>query len=464
MFLGNKETIVALSTPQGIGAIGVLRLSGDKSIAITDQIFKGALLQDAKSHTLHFGTIHKQDLTILDEVVVGVFKNPKSYTGEDIIEISCHGSPYIIEQVLNLCIEQGARLAFAGEFTQRAFLNGKLDLSQAEAVADLIASENTAQHKMAWQQLRGGYAKELQSLRERLINFAALIELELDFSQEDVEFVDRSALEKLLIELQTRLHLLADSFRYGNAIKKGIPVAIIGKPNAGKSTLLNALLNEDKAIVSDIAGTTRDVIEDVITIDGIAYRFIDTAGLRATTDIIENLGIEKTLQKSKEADIILLIVEATDSLDEIVSQYKNIPLEKEQDLIILINKSDDLGICNAYDVEEAIMTITKKTALAISAKNKIHIDKIPKILAASIKKSNTIQEDIIVSNQRHFQAIKATLTTIEELQIAMKEGLSGDLISVDIRSALKTLGSITGEVEIDRDILGTIFGKFCIGK
>jgi tRNA modification GTPase len=459
----HADTIVAISTPSGTGAIGIVRLSGLDSIKIADLIFFGATLAQCPTHTLHFGTIREND-TIIDEVVIGIYKNPKSYTGEDIIEISCHGSSYIIEQIVQLCITNGARLAMPGEFTQRAFLNGKLDLSQAEAVADLIASENAGQHKMAWQQLRGGYTKELQLLREQLINFAALIELELDFSEEDVAFADRKALSDLLKNLQERLSSLATSFKFGNAIKKGIPIAIIGKPNAGKSTLLNVLLNEDKAIVSSIAGTTRDVIEDTITIEGIAYRFIDTAGIRITSDEIENLGIDKTWQKAKEAEIILLIVEATDPLEDILEQYKNIPLQENQDIIIVINKSDDLGICNAYDVEEAVITITKKTAIAISAKERLHIEKIPKILAASIKKSSASTADIIVSNQRHYQAILQTISIIEEINTAMQSGLSGEFLSIDIRRALNSLGIITGVVEVDRDILGTIFGKFCIGK
>jgi tRNA modification GTPase len=461
--LKNTDTIVALSTAQGQGAIGVVRLSGSDAFTIADKIFKGARLSKSESHTVHFGTIIN-DNEVLDEVVAAIFKNPKSYTGEDVVEFSCHGSPYIIEQIINLCCAQGARLATPGEFTQRAFMNGKLDLSQAEAVADLIASENAAQHKMAWQQLRGGYGEELKNLREQLINFAALIELELDFSEEDVEFADRTAFEKLIQEIESKLKALAESFKYGNAIKKGIPVAIVGKPNAGKSTLLNALLNEDKAIVSDIAGTTRDVIEDVLTIEGITYRFIDTAGLRTTTDTIENLGIERTLQKAKEADIILLLVDAQDSLDEIIDQYKALKIQANQDLIFLVNKADQIGVCNAYDVEEALMTKTQLKALAISAKNNLHLEKIPQLLKEALLKHNNTQQDIIVSNQRHYQAILQTLDSIAIIKQGMLNGLSGDLLSIDIREALNTLGSITGEVEIDRDILGTIFGKFCIGK
>jgi tRNA modification GTPase len=459
----HEDTIVAISTPSGVGAIGIIRLSGLSSIDIADRIFFGVRLAQCPTHTLHFGTI-RQNENVIDEVVIGIYKNPKSYTGEDIIEISCHGSSYIIEQILQLCIEKGARLAMPGEFTQRAFLNGKLDLSQAEAVADLIASENAGQHKIAWQQLRGGYTKELQQLREQLINFAALIELELDFSEEDVAFADRKALTDLLTNLHKRLSSIATSFKYGNAIKKGMPIAIIGKPNAGKSTLLNALLNEDKAIVSAIAGTTRDVIEDTITIEGVSYRFIDTAGIRTTTDEIENLGINKTFQKAKEAEIILLLVEATDTVNAIIEQYKAIPLQESQDLIIVINKSDDIGICNAYDVEEAVMTLTKKTAIAISAKERLHIEKIPQLLAEYIKKSATSSADIVVSNQRHYQAILQTISIIEEISKAINDGLSGEFLSIDIRRALNSLGIITGVVEVDRDILGTIFGKFCIGK
>jgi tRNA modification GTPase len=401
---------------------------------------------------------------LIDEVVITLYKGPKSYTGEDTVEISCHGSPYIVTILLQACVELGARIALPGEFTQRAFLNNKLDLSQAEAVADVIASENEAQHKIAMQQLRGGFSKELANMREQLINFAALVELELDFSEEDVEFADRTALKTLLVEIQNHLTKLAESFTYGNAIKKGIPVAIIGQPNAGKSTLLNALLNEDKAIVSAIAGTTRDVIEDILNIDGISFRFIDTAGIRNTTDEIESLGIAKTMQKAKEASIVLLLVDVNQPLNDIVAQYQTLDKQPNQSIIIVVNKIDAIGVCNGYDVEEAVATTTKNTAIAISAKDGLHIDKLKKLITDSTNINKVSTQGTIVANARHYQAINATLKNISDVQEGMQASLSGDLLSIDIRSALKNLGSITGQVEVDKDILGTIFGKFCIGK
>jgi tRNA modification GTPase len=460
-----NDTIVALSTPQGSGALAVVRLSGQRCFAIMHQIFSGTDLATTASHTIHYGKIVGSDQQAVDEVVVAVYKNPRTYTGEDVVEVSCHGSSYIVTQIINLCCTHGARLATAGEFTQRAFLNGKLDLSQAEAVADLIASDNAAQHKLAWQQLRGGFSDELKVMREQLINFAALIELELDFSQEDVEFADRSALLALLKELTTRLQNLADSFKYGNAIKKGIPVSIVGKPNAGKSTLLNALLKEDKAIVSDIAGTTRDAIEDVMTIDGIAFRFIDTAGLRETSDTIEQIGIARSRQKIQEADIVLLLCDVAEDVKSIVDESAGLELRADQKLIILLNKVDSFvhGTCSAYDVEEAVATLCKQTCLAISSKSNLHLDALCALLSAHVKARATTS-DIIVSNARHHQAIVKTLDSVQAIDTAMRSGISADLLTTDIRTALHTLGSITGQVEIDRDLLGTIFGKFCIGK
>jgi tRNA modification GTPase len=453
------ETIVALSTGSTAAAIAIIRLSGPEAFAIIDAIFISNTWANAATFTTHFGTIKAE--VVIDEVVIGKYIGPNTYTGQDIVEISCHGSPYIIEQIIDLCITQGARLALPGEFTQRAFKNGKLNLSQAEAVADLIASENEAQHKIAWQQMRGGYNNELKQMREQLINFAALIELELDFSEEDVEFANRDALQLLIKELQGRLQKLASSFKYGNAIKKGVPVAIVGKPNAGKSTLLNALLHEEKAIVSNIPGTTRDVIEDVFVLQGISFRLIDTAGIRDTTDAIESLGIQRTYQKAQQADIVLLLVEARDSVHEIIEQGKQLSLFAHQQLIYLINKIDVTGACDAYDVEEALMTLTGNKALAISAQQPLHLDKLEQLLVAQVQSTT---QDIIVSNQRHYQAIINTLGCLQEVDQAMAAGLSGDLMSIDIRRALQYLGSITGEVEVDRDILGTIFGKFCIGK
>jgi tRNA modification GTPase len=458
-----SDTIVALATGHNIAAISVIRLSGVDAIKIGNSIFVGENLEVANTHTLHFGKIMNKDI-IVDEVLVSVFKGTKSYTGENTIEISCHGSKYICAQIIALCISNGCRLAEAGEFTQRAFLNGKLDLSQAEAVADLIASENRSQHTIAMQQMRGGISTELQNMRNELINFASLLELELDFSEEDVEFADRKAFNNLLLQLEKKLTIISDSFALGNAIKNGIPVAIIGKPNAGKSTLLNVLLHEDRAIVSEIAGTTRDTIEDIINIDGIAFRFIDTAGIRKSEDTIEKIGIEKTFEKIKQAQIILLIVDVLEPIAEIVLQYKNLGLSKNQQAIIVINKIDSYNTCDAYDIEEALMTTLHCKALAISAKQQLHTNKLEKLLidVANLPNGNT--QEIVISNARHLQAIQQTLNAIATIKSGFQENISGELIAIDVKRALHYLGTITGQVEVDRDILGTIFGKFCIGK
>ncbi len=461
--LSPTETIVALATGNNISAISVIRLSGPQTIAIVDKIFKGASLAKAASHTLHFGTIQKND-TIIDEVLVSIFKDGKSYTGEDVVEISCHGSPYICQQIITLCIENGAIMAKPGAFTQRAFLNGKLDLSQAEAVADLIASENKSQHTIAMQQMRGGIRTELQNMRNELIQFASLLELELDFSEEDVEFADRTQFHDLLNKLSNNLEKLAASFAFGNAIKQGIPIAIVGKPNAGKSTLLNLLLNEDRAIVSDIAGTTRDSIEDILHIDGIAFRLIDTAGIRQSEDTIEKIGIEKTFEKIKLAHIVLLIVDAAESMVDMQVQYKQLELQPHQSCLIIINKLDQQSTCNIYDVEESLMTILHCKALAVSAKNKLHTDKIPTLITDMVKLKQGSDQDIIVSNARHKEAIEKTITSLQTIREGLKNNTSGEFIAIDVKTALHYLGSITGQVEVDKDILGTIFGKFCIGK
>jgi tRNA modification GTPase len=458
-----QDTIVAQATGNAAAAIAIIRLSGQKSIEIAQQLCPSKDLSQKASHSAIFCNIVVQGKTI-DEAVVILYKAPKSYTGEDIVEISCHGSSFIISTIINACLKFGARLAKPGEFTQRAFLQHKLDLSQAEAVADLIASENEAQHKIALEQLRGGYSKTLQALREKLINFAALIELELDFSEEDVQFANRQELNKLLQELRLELSSMANSFSAGNAIKKGIPVAIIGKPNAGKSTLLNILLNDDKAIVSEIAGTTRDAIEDVININGIAYRFIDTAGIRQATDEIEKIGIEKTFKKTKEASIVILVVDASETLEDITGQIKSINLSDKQTLLVVINKIDAFGVCNGYDVEEAIATLTNYKTIAISAKDKLHTEKLPVLIDELSNKFKANEANITVSNIRHFEAINNTLACIQEIENGLAQNLTGDLLTIDIRRALQQLGSITGQVEIDKDILGTIFGKFCIGK
>ncbi len=458
-----NDTIVALATGQNIGAISVIRLSGEDAIVICDKIFKGVILEKVPTHTTHFGKI-MQGQTVVDEVLVTVFKNKKSYTGQNTVEISCHGSKYICAQIIALCISNGCRLAEAGEFTQRAFLNGKLDLSQAEAVADLIASENKSQHAIAMQQMRGGISTELQNMRDELITFASLLELELDFSEEDVAFADRNAFNNLLEKLHTSLTGLTKSFAYGNAIKNGIPVAIVGKPNAGKSTLLNVLLNEERAIVSEIAGTTRDTIEDVINIEGIAFRFIDTAGIRKSDDVIEKIGIEKTLEKVKLAQIIMLIVDVAEPMAEIMLQYKNLNLGTQQQAVIVLNKIDAMSVCDAYDIEEALMTTLGCQALAISAKQEMHTEKLSNILLNIVNASKHNSQDIVISNARHLQAIEETLKSINNIRKGFEDNISGELIAIDVKRALHYLGTITGQVEVDRDILGTIFGKFCIGK
>ncbi len=457
------DTIVALATAQAVGAIAVIRLSGSNAISIANQLFSSKNLEAQPSHSLHVGLLKNNDV-LLDEVVVALFKNPTSYTGENVVEISCHGGLLIQQQIINACIEKGARIAKAGEFTQRAFLNGKLDLTQAEAVADIIAANSQKAQQIALSQLRGGFANQLKQLREELINFAALIELELDFSEEDVEFVDRKKLQENIIQIQEQVRPLLQSFKIGNAIKNGIPVAIVGKPNAGKSTLLNDLLNEDRAIVSHIAGTTRDTIEDTIELDGVNFRFIDTAGLRQTTDEIEQVGVQKAHQKISEADIVLLVADIAENYQDIVVQYKKLLLRKEQNCIIVLNKIDEASNCDIYDIEEAIATLTHQPTITISAKNKLHIDKLIKKIIEAASIDTIAAESTIITNARHYNELKNTLESLEEINQGLSNNLSGDLISVDIKKALSHIATLTGNVEHDKDILGTIFGKFCIGK
>lgn len=458
-----ENTIVALSTPPGIGAIGVIRLSGAESIRIIAKLFEGKNIVRAQSRTLHFGKLIYNE-RLLDEVVVSIFKNPNSYTGEDVVEISCHGSNFIIQEIIKACIELGAVLAKPGEFTQRAFLNGKIDLSQAESVADIIASENQRQLDLAFNQMRGGYSAEIQNLRQELIEFAALIELELDFSDEDVEFADRNHFSFLLQKIITTVSKLIHSFDLGNVIKSGIPVAIIGQPNVGKSTLLNALLQEDKAIVSDIAGTTRDFIEDVLNIGGYTFRFIDTAGLRETNDVLEAKGIERSLEKLLTAKIVLYLADIEQNFKEIVSEFSKLRINHGQTALILLNKSDKLVTCNAYDVEEAVATLSKTRTLELAASTGRNVEKLKEILIEVVEQERIAQGNMIVTNARHAEALNRTLVSIQQVQQGMQEGLSGDLLSVDIRTALQSLAEITGSIETDRDILGTVFSKFCIGK
>jgi tRNA modification GTPase len=458
-----KDTIVALSTGSNNAAIALIRMSGNKSVDIINKYFNKKIDNDTATHKARFGSLYNNDI-LIDEVVVTYFKGPNTYTGEDVIEIACHGSTYIINTILDICIAAGARLANAGEYTQRAFLNGKMNLAQAEAVADLIASETTAQHKLAMQQMRGKFGSDLQEMRNELIHFVALIELELDFSDEDVAFANRDELIGLLDMLMKKLEKLKQSFKLGNAIKKGIPIAIVGEPNAGKSTLLNLLLNEEKAIVSEIAGTTRDFIEDTIIINGTAIRFIDTAGIRNTEDVVEKIGVARSFEKIKEASIILVVVDAAKPLTELNDQINSIIIDEGQQKIIVVNKIDIIGACNGYDVEEALATLCKLPAIAISAKTNMHIEKIMESITNILETNNKHIGDVVISNIRHADAIENTLASLNTARHGLKEGLSGDLVSVDLREALYQLGNITGEVEIDRDILGAIFGKFCIGK
>ncbi|HEX7757390.1 MAG TPA: tRNA uridine-5-carboxymethylaminomethyl(34) synthesis GTPase MnmE [Niabella sp.] len=456
---GLEDTIAAIATPPGTGAIGVIRLSGPDAIQIADKIFKGKKLVSQQSHTVHFGHIvhpsfknDKGEAELIDEVVVTLFRAPKSYTGEHVVEISGHGSSYILQKILEAAITAGARYAKAGEYTQRAFLNGKLDLAQAEAVADLIAADSRAQQQAALQQLRGGFSGDLNKLRDQLINFAALIELELDFSDEDVEFADRKQFQELISDLKFQVSELLNSFRLGNVIKNGVSVAIIGRPNAGKSTLLNALLNEERAIVSDIAGTTRDTIEETLNINGVLFRLIDTAGIREhTTDQIENMGIERSRQNAEKAHIILHLVDVTDTDPSAIGWLQ--PFEEKT-----------ITVWNKTDRQERQSRQLPASAIAISAKHQIGIDTLKEQMYEKAIGENLKTENSIVTSARHYDALSKMMDSLNAIEEGMKQHLPGDLLSIDIRRALHYLGAITGQVEVDRDILGTIFGKFCIGK
>lgn len=455
------ETICAIATPTGIGGIAVIRISGPKAYGIVGRIFSKNLLH-IDSHTAHFGLIKERNV-LVDEAVVTLFKGPNSFTGEDVVEISCHGSVYIQNKIIQLLLHNGATMAGPGEFTQRAFLNGKLDLSQAEAVADLIHAQSTGAHELAMKQLRGGFSKEIDLLREELINFASLIELELDFSEEDVEFADRTQLSALTEKISTYLKRLIDSFEMGNAIKQGVPVAIVGVPNVGKSTLLNALLNEDRAIVSAIAGTTRDTIEDRVNISGIIFRFIDTAGIRATSDQIETMGISKTFEKIEEAQIVLHLIDASDkNLDEtkkFVEQFASDPKTANKKLILVINKTD----LYQYDLEELDRTFTNQSdRISVSAKSGQNLGRLKKLLVSHVT-SNTNLDATVVTSQRHFEILTKTSNSLNTVRLGLDEGISGDLLAMDIREALFQLGTITGAISTD-DLLGNIFANFCIGK
>ena len=456
----NHDTIIALATPNGLGAISVLRISGKESISITEKVFKAKnnkLLSDQKSHTVHLGHLLKNGHE-LDEVLITLFKGPHSYTGENTIEISCHGSTYIQKEIINLFIDNGIRIANPGEFTLRAFLNGKMDLNQAEAVADLIASENEGSHKLAMQQMKSGFSDDLKKLRAELLHFSSMIELELDFSQEDVEFVERDEFKKLTNKLKLELNTLINSFQSGNVLKNGISVTIAGKPNAGKSSLLNTLLNDDKAIVSDIPGTTRDSIEDSLVIEGINFRFTDTAGLRETTDYIESKGIEKTISKIKSSKILLYLFDSNDTnIDEINNSIDNF---KRDDLsIILIRNKIDLINQNTKLLKDLESTTN---IIEIEATDSKSVNLLKTRLIKEVKLLNPYT-DIIISNSRHYEALIQALRAIEEVNEGLMNSLSGDLLSVDIRRSIKYLAEITGEITND-DILGNIFANFCIGK
>ena len=462
----HKDTIIALATPSGVGAIAVIRLSGENALQIVDANFrsvkKNKVLKNAKTHTIHLGHIINKGV-LLDEVLVAVFKNPRSYTGENVVEISCHGSRFIQQEIIQLFLEKGCRMADNGEFTMRAFLNGKMDLSQAEAVADVIASNSAASHQMAIQQMRGGISNELKELRTQLLDFAALIELELDFSGEDVEFADRSKFKELVAKISFVLKRLIDSFAFGNAMKNGIPVAIIGEPNVGKSTLLNTLLNEEKAIVSEIAGTTRDAVEDELIIEGVAFRFIDTAGIRQTKDVVENIGIKKTYEKAENAQLIVFLLDsnkfshASDVfLEEIETIRKRFPNKR---LLVIANKTDTLSCHDRAILESEIADI-----ILLSAKEKTGITALKEALTSLVNTGALSNNETIVTNSRHFEALHNALIAISSVQQGIDLKISTDLFSIDIRECLRHLGNITGEYDVDKDILGHIFSNFCIGK
>lgn len=462
------ETIVALATPSGAGAIAIIRLSGADAIDIAAEVFEsvsGKDISKQKTHTIHLG--HIVDGTkVYDQVLLSIFKGPNSYTGENVVEISCHGSVFIQQQIIQLLLRKGAKMAQAGEFTLRAFLNAKLDLSQAEAVADLISSDNEASHQIAMQQMRGGFSNEIAKLREELLNFASLIELELDFAEEDVEFADRTAFYELLTRIEFVLKRLIDSFAVGNVIKNGIPVAIVGEPNVGKSTLLNALLNEERAIVSDIAGTTRDTIEDELVIEGIGFRFIDTAGIRETKDVVESIGIQKTFEKIEQAQVVLYLFESlkfqvsgSEYINEIEKVKNKYPLKT---LLVVINKVDLLTNDEIFNIEQQLETLNVKL-LPISAKQKTGIDELKNQLLSFVNTGALRNNETIVTNTRHYDSLLKALEEIQKVRFGLDNNISSDFMAIDIRQALFHFGEITGQVSND-ELLGNIFANFCIGK
>ncbi|MBX2916984.1 MAG: tRNA uridine-5-carboxymethylaminomethyl(34) synthesis GTPase MnmE [Cyclobacteriaceae bacterium] len=455
MHTSTNDTIIALTTPPGISALAVIRLSGIDSIKITDKVFNGKKLEAQPSHTVHFGTIGNKIKTI-DEVLITVFKEPNSFTKENAVEISCHGSPVIVREIIKLFLQQGARLAEPGEFTKRAFLNGRFDLAQAEAVADLIHAETDNARQAALNQMRGGFSKEIKHLREELIHFASLIELELDFGEEDVEFAQRDDLKNLVTKIQSYLNRLISSFEQGNVIKNGIPTVIAGKPNAGKSTLLNALLNEEKAIVSDIPGTTRDVIEDEIILDGIAFRFMDTAGLRDTTETIEAIGVSRTRESMKKAALILYLFDLS------TSTYADIQIEEDTIKKLGIPY---IKVGNKIDAasDSLLKLLEAENFIFISAANRKNLEELKETILKQFKVNAVKQGDVLVTNLRHFQKLSETQAALTRVLDGLQAGITGDFLAMDIRQSLHHLGEITGEITSD-DLLANIFSRFCIGK
>ena len=457
-----EGTIVAPATARG-GAISVIRVSGGDAIACVDRIFSGkAPLSDAPGYSLHFGSLHEADGTQLDDVLVSVFRAPHSYTGENAAEIACHGSEYIVSRILALLCENGAKMASPGEFTQRAFLHGKMDLSQAEAVADLIAAQTAAAHRIALKQLKGGFSEELAGMRAELLQLASLLELELDFSEEEVEFADRTKLRSLVEKVRAHCQKLIESFRLGNAIKNGVPVVIVGNPNSGKSTLLNALLGEDRAIVSDIAGTTRDTIEETCNLDGVLFRFIDTAGLRESEDTIERIGVERAYAKISAAQLVLAILDLTAPLPDLLASARDIAsrVTDEQQLIFLLNKADAVS---PEVVEAARSALPERSVFTLSAKKGLGLDALKSALAATWRNLDTAAETTLVTNARHLEALQNAAAALSRVQDGLAAAIPTDLVAQDLRETLYHLGSIVGQVS-DNEILGNIFEHFCIGK
>jgi tRNA modification GTPase len=456
MILDSTDTICALSTANGMGAIAVIRVSGTEAFGIVSSVFSKKNIADQDSHTAHFGVIKNND-KLVDEVLITVFKNPTSFTGEDVVEIACHGSVFIQQEILKLLLAKGCRLAKPGEFSMRAFANGKFDLSQAEAISDLISSTTEAAHKLAMQQMRGGFSEEINGLREELVNFASLIELELDFSEEDVEFADRTQLNELLGRISKKLSSLIESFSFGNAIKNGVPISIIGAPNSGKSTLLNKFLKEEKAIVSNIAGTTRDIVEDEIVIEGIKYRFIDTAGIRDTENEIEKIGIQRAIEKAGKSAIILYLFDANEELNKVKEEFAVLQSQLTDTSIEVI------WVANKIDLLQDTDKLGELECIQISASEGDNLEELTQEIVRITNSKQAEQQQVVVTNVRHYEALTKANDAITQVTNALEMGIPGDLVAIDIRQALHFLGEITGEISTD-ELLGNIFSKFCIGK